>query len=53
MAITNKKVRKYGKTTRPCIRCGTYGPIIRAYGLNYCRVCFREVAESLGFKKYM
>ncbi|MCK5563217.1 30S ribosomal protein S14, partial [Candidatus Bathyarchaeota archaeon] len=24
-----KKERKFGKGSRPCIRCGSYGPIIR------------------------
>ena len=47
-----KKNRKYGKSTRPCRRCGAYGPIIRKYGLYLCRQCFREVAKQLGFKKY-
>jgi small subunit ribosomal protein S29e len=44
--------RKFGKGSRPCIRCGSYGPIIRRYGLNLCRQCFREIAPQLGFKKY-
>ena len=48
-----KKVRKYGKGSRPCKRCGQYGPVIRKYDLNLCRQCFRELAPSLGFKKYM
>ncbi len=47
-----KKERKYGKGSRPCRRCGSYGPVIRRYGLNLCRCCFREVAQQLGFKKY-
>ena len=47
-----KKERKYGKGSRPCARCGSYGPIIRRLGLNLCRQCFREVAPKLGFKKY-
>ncbi len=51
--IKAKKVRKYGKGSRPCKRCGQYGPIVRKYGLNFCRQCFREVAPALGFKKYM
>jgi small subunit ribosomal protein S14 len=50
--IKPKKIRKYGKGSRPCKRCGQTGPVIRKYGLNFCRQCFREVAESLGFKKY-
>ncbi len=47
-----KKERKFGKGSRPCSRCGSYGPVIRKYNLNLCRHCFREVAEKLGFKKY-
>ncbi|MCX8171337.1 MAG: 30S ribosomal protein S14 [Candidatus Bathyarchaeota archaeon] len=47
-----RKVRKIGKGSRPCRRCGSYGPIIRSHGLMLCRQCFREVAEKLGFKKY-
>ncbi|UCC40821.1 MAG: 30S ribosomal protein S14 [Candidatus Aminicenantes bacterium] len=47
-----KKERKFGKGSRPCRRCGQEGPIIRMYGLYLCRQCFREVANSLGFKKY-
>ncbi|OYT57099.1 MAG: 30S ribosomal protein S14 [Desulfurococcales archaeon ex4484_217_2] len=46
------KVRKYGKGSRVCIRCGSHGPIIRRYGLYLCRQCFREVAVSIGFRKY-
>lgn len=49
---SNRKVRKYGKASRPCRRCGTYNAVIRAYGLTLCRRCFREVAPKLGFKKY-
>ena len=44
--------RNYGKGTRPCRRCGSYGSVIRRYGLNLCRQCFREVARELGFEKY-
>ncbi|AEF96447.1 30S ribosomal protein S14 [Methanotorris igneus] len=45
--------RKYGIGIRPCRRCGHVGPgLIRKYGLNLCRQCFREVAAKLGFKKY-
>ncbi|MFB0514082.1 MAG: 30S ribosomal protein S14 [Candidatus Bathyarchaeia archaeon] len=47
-----KNVYKFGKGSRPCRRCGSYGPVIRRYGLNLCRQCFREVAKQLGFKKY-
>jgi len=43
---------KYGKAAHPCIRCGSMGPIVRKYGLQLCRQCFREVAPQLGLKKY-
>ena len=47
-----KKERRFGRGIRPCRRCGQKGSMIRKYGLNYCRQCFREIASSLGFKKY-
>ena len=40
------------KGTRNCTRCGTHDGLIRRYGLNLCRQCFREVAKKMGFKKY-
>ena len=47
------KERKFGKKAHRCIRCGSTGAVIRLYGLDYCRLCFREVAKTLGFRKYM
>ncbi|MBC7120753.1 MAG: 30S ribosomal protein S14 [Candidatus Methanosuratus sp.] len=48
------KERKFGKGSRKCKRCGSKGStLIRRYGLNLCRQCFRESAETLGFKKYL
>lgn len=47
-----EKKRKFGKGAVRCIRCGRYGGIIRKYGLNYCRQCFREIATKMGWKKY-
>lgn len=44
--------RKFGKNVRKCRRCGRTGGIIRKYGLIYCRQCFREDAEDMGFRKY-
>ncbi len=46
------KKRKFGKSTHPCRRCGKTEGVIVKYGLMYCRQCFREEAERLGFKKY-
>jgi small subunit ribosomal protein S14 len=45
-------VRKYGKATVACRRCGSHERVIRKYGLNICGRCFREVAKDLGFRKY-
>lgn len=46
------KDRDFGKSKRKCRRCGRIGRgIIRSYDLYYCRQCFREIAESLGFEK--
>ena len=52
MKFNAPKKRKFGKGTRPCRRCGKRNGVIRKYGLLYCRQCFREEAEKLGFKKY-
>ncbi|HLC62005.1 MAG TPA: 30S ribosomal protein S14 [Candidatus Nanoarchaeia archaeon] len=46
------KPRKHGRFTTKCRRCGRPGGHIGKYGLELCRTCFREVAVSLGFKKY-
>jgi small subunit ribosomal protein S29e len=32
--------------------CGNGGGIIRKYGLNVCRQCFRQYAKDIGFVKY-
>lgn len=46
------KERKIGRGARRCIRCGSYDAVITKYGLYLCRQCFREIAPTLGFKKY-
>ncbi len=46
------KKRSVGESLKKCIRCGRTHAHIQKYGLNLCRTCFREVAPSLGFKKY-
>lgn len=35
-----------------CQRCGRKRGMVRRYGLDLCRQCFRENARDLGFKKY-
>lgn len=46
------KSRSCGEALRQCRRCGRNGAHIQKYGLHLCRQCFREIAQSLGFKKY-
>lgn len=45
-------ISKKGKGLRKCGRCGTTRGVIRKYGLNICRRCFREIGENIGFEKY-
>ena len=44
--------RKHGKNVHKCRKCGKRAGLIRKYGLVYCRQCFREDAEKLGFRKF-
>lgn len=46
------KQRKFGKVTHKCRVCGARAGVIRKYGVLYCRKCFREQAERLGFNKF-
>ncbi|RZC37741.1 Ribosomal S14 domain containing protein [Asbolus verrucosus] len=43
--------RKYGQGSRSCRACSNRHGLIRKYGLNICRQCFREYAADIGFKK--
>lgn len=47
-----KKPRMKKKDGYMCSRCGTTRDVITVHGIMLCRRCFREIAESLGFKKY-
>ena len=47
---TGRKEHKFGRGSRWCKRCGDYTAVIQKYHLYLCRRCFREVANSLGFK---
>jgi len=51
--FTGRKKHKFGRGSRWCKRCGDYTAVIQKYNLMICRRCFREVANSLGFKKLM
>jgi len=44
--------RYKGKGKRICRNCGNARGLIRKYGLGICRRCFRDMAESIGFRKY-
>lgn len=46
------KERSCGRSQKKCSRCGRIRGHIQKYGLGLCRQCFREVATSIGFKKY-
>lgn len=46
------KPHKYGRGVQVCRRCGSRDAVIQAYGIYLCRQCFREVAATMGFKKY-
>jgi SSU ribosomal protein S14P len=35
-----------------CRRCERKQGLIGKYDVNLCRQCFREVARSMGFRKY-
>ena len=49
--FTPRKKKEFGRGSRWCKRCGDYTALIQKYDLHLCRRCFREVADSLGFKK--
>jgi len=44
--------RLKGRGNRVCRFCGNARGLVRKYGLNACRRCFRERAEHIGFRKF-
>jgi len=48
----NTHPNNFGQGSRKCKRCQNHHGIIRKYGLNLCRRCFREEANTIGFFKY-
>jgi len=46
-----KKIKMDAREQR-CRVCGNNRGMVHKYGLNMCRKCFREHAESIGFEKY-
>ncbi|PBP27521.1 hypothetical protein BUE80_DR001729 [Diplocarpon rosae] len=50
-SVWNSRPRTYGKGARACRVCTHKAGLIRKYGLNICRQCFREKAYDIGFVK--
>ena len=46
------KDRSCGRNKFKCINCGRTHAHINKYGIHFCRHCFRDHAEKLGFHKY-
>jgi small subunit ribosomal protein S29e len=42
-SVWNSHPKEYGKGSRRCRVCSNQGGLIRKYGMNICRQCFREV----------
>merc|ERR1712107_707498 len=51
--IWYSRPRKYGQGSRNCRACSNRHGMIRKYGLNLCRQCFREYANDIGFKSWI
>ncbi|MBS3062091.1 MAG: 30S ribosomal protein S14 [Candidatus Diapherotrites archaeon] len=47
-----KKVRSPKLKEFHCRICGGGRGMIRKYGINLCRRCFKDYAEKLGFRKF-
>ncbi|XP_041047236.1 40S ribosomal protein S29-like [Carcharodon carcharias] len=43
--------RKFGQGSRSCRVCANRHGLIRKYGLNVCRQCFRQYTKDIGFVK--
>ncbi|EKM83653.1 hypothetical protein AGABI1DRAFT_81417 [Agaricus bisporus var. burnettii JB137-S8] len=50
-AIWFSRPRKFGKGSRQCRLCSHQAGLIRKYGLDLCRQCFREKSAAIGFVK--
>ncbi|KAJ5733867.1 hypothetical protein N7493_002653 [Penicillium malachiteum] len=51
-SVWYSRPRKYGKGSRECRVCAHRAGLIRKYGMNICRQCFREKSTDIGFNKY-
>ena len=51
--MTEKKPKEQKARKRiPCKRCGNTRGVVHKYNINLCRMCFKELAEKLDFRKY-
>ncbi|KAJ5454667.1 40S ribosomal protein S29 [Penicillium daleae] len=50
-SVWYSRPRKYGKGSRECRVCTHRAGLIRKYGMNICRQCFREKSTDIGFTK--
>ncbi|KAF2705925.1 hypothetical protein K504DRAFT_484261 [Pleomassaria siparia CBS 279.74] len=50
-SVWYSRPRTYGKGSRQCRVCTHPAGLIRKYGLNICRQCFREKSADIGFVK--
>jgi small subunit ribosomal protein S29e len=48
----NSSPRTYGKGSRQCRVCAHRAGLIRKWGLDMCRQCFREKSKAMGFVKF-
>merc|ERR1711971_1111601 len=51
--VWNSHPKKYGMGSRRCRACSNRHGLIRKYGLNMCRQCFREYSADIGFQKLL
>ncbi|PIG85792.1 hypothetical protein AARAC_008332 [Aspergillus arachidicola] len=50
-SVWYSRPRTYGKGSRGCRVCTHRAGLIRKYGMNICRQCFREKSQDIGFHK--
>ncbi|AFZ79085.1 ribosomal protein S29e, putative [Theileria equi strain WA] len=50
-SLFNKHPKNFGPGSHQCRVCFNRHGIIRKYGLEICRQCFRERATAIGFHK--
>ncbi|OQU97489.1 hypothetical protein CLAIMM_03414 [Cladophialophora immunda] len=50
-SVWYSRPRNFGKGSRGCRVCTHKAGLIRKYGLNICRQCFREKSQDIGFIK--